>query len=210
MVVQLFLVMMAVAGAEEATIAGHAAIRVLKHHKVAEPILDAGSFRTEELFAAAMGTTRDLSLRSGFVHGKILCWGGLSYNAWRSHGQRLPSFVLSFVMDTISRTSVHKRTPMRFLVDGLQVWASYLDENNNGPFGVRFLWTEDALDCGPQKHITDDGGYTYRKYDSYRMPGNGTIDMRTVALETDPEKLNRLQRIWVVYQQRLGETVFSV
>ncbi len=49
---------------------------------------------------------------------------------------------------------------MRFLVDGLQVWASYLDENNNRPFGVRFLWTEDALDCGPQKHITDDGGYT--------------------------------------------------
>jgi len=113
-------------------------------------------------------------------------------------------------MDTISRTSVRKRTPMRFLVDGLQVWASYLDENNNGPFGVRFLWTEDALDCGPQKHITDDGGYTYRKYDSYLMPGNGTIDMRTIALETDPEKLNRLQHIWVVYQQRLGETVFGV
>ena len=53
-------------------------------------------------------------------------------------------------MDSIGRTSVHKRTPMRFLVDGLQVWASYLDQNNDGPFGVRFLWTEDALDCGPQ------------------------------------------------------------
>jgi hypothetical protein len=113
-------------------------------------------------------------------------------------------------MDTISSTSVHKRTPMRFLVDGLQVWASYLDQNSDGPFGVRFLWTEDALDCGPQKHITDDGGYTYRKYDSYLMPGNGTIDMRAVALETDPDKLNRLQRIWVVYQQRLDQTVFSV
>ena len=70
---------------------------------------------------------------------------------------------------------------MRFLVDGLQVWASYLDQNNDGLFGVRFLWTED-----------------------------GTMDMRTVALETDPDILNRLQRIWVVYQQRLDETVFSV
>ena len=42
------------------------------------------------------------------------------------------------------------------------------------------------------------------------MPGDGTMDMRTVALETDPDILNRLQRIWVVYQQRLDETVFSV
>ena len=42
------------------------------------------------------------------------------------------------------------------------------------------------------------------------MPGDGTIDMHTVAVETDLEKLNRLQRIWVVYQQKLGETVFSV
>jgi hypothetical protein len=209
-VVQLFLVMMAVASAKEPLIAGRAAIRVLKHHKVAEPIFDAASFRTKELFATAIWATGGLSVRSGFVHGKVLCWGRLSYNAWRSRGQRLPSLVLSFVMDTISRTSVHKRTPMRFLVDGLQVWASYLDGNNNGPFGVRFLWTEDALDCGPQKHITDDGGYTYRKYDSYLMPGDGTTDMRTVALETDPDKLNRLQRIWVVYQQRLDETVFSV
>jgi hypothetical protein len=122
----------------------------------------------------------------------------------------LRGFVLSFVMDSIIKTPVHKRTPMRFLVDGLQVWASYLDENNNGPFGVRFLWKEDALDCGPQKHITDDGGYTYRKYDSYLMPGDSSTDMRTVALETDPEKLKRLQRIWVVYQQKLGETVLSV
>jgi hypothetical protein len=71
-VVQLFLVMMAVAGAKEASIAGCAAIRVLKQHMAQEPIFDADSSRTEELFAAAMGTTRDLSLRTGFVHGKIL------------------------------------------------------------------------------------------------------------------------------------------
>jgi hypothetical protein len=73
-VVQLFLVMMAVAGAKEASIAGRAAIRVLKQHMVQEPIFDADSSRTEELFAVAMGTTSDLSLRSGFVHWKVLCW----------------------------------------------------------------------------------------------------------------------------------------
>src|SRR5216684_3890611 len=88
--VQLFLVMMAVASAKEPLIAGRAAIRVLKHHKVAEPIFDAASFRTKELFATAIRATAGLSVRSGFVHGKILCWGRLSYNAWRSHGQRLP------------------------------------------------------------------------------------------------------------------------
>ena len=89
MVVQLFLVMMTAASAKEPLIAGRAAIRVLKHHKVAEPISDAASFRTKELFATAMRATGGLSVRSGFVHGKILCWGRLSYNAWRSHGQRL-------------------------------------------------------------------------------------------------------------------------
>jgi hypothetical protein len=79
-VVQLFLVTMAVGGAKEATIAGSAAIGVLRQHIPKEPIFDAASSRTEELFAAAIGTTRDLSLRSGFVHGKILCWGCLCYN----------------------------------------------------------------------------------------------------------------------------------
>ena len=60
MVVQLFLVMMAVAGAKEATIAGRAAIRVLKQHMAQEPIFDADCSRPEELFAATMGTTSRL------------------------------------------------------------------------------------------------------------------------------------------------------
>jgi len=78
-VMQLFLVMMAVASAKEPLIAGRAAIRVLKHHKVAEPIFDAASFRTKELFATAIRATGGLGVRSGFVHGKILCRGRLSY-----------------------------------------------------------------------------------------------------------------------------------
>src|SRR6267378_5099372 len=74
-VVLMFSVMMAVAGAKEPQIAGRAAIRVLKQHMVKEPIFEAASSRSKELFAAAIGTTRDLSLRSGFVHGKTLYWG---------------------------------------------------------------------------------------------------------------------------------------
>jgi len=79
----LFFVVMAEGGAKEATVAGRAAVRVVKQYMAKEPIFDADSSRTEELFAAAMGTNRDLGMRSGFVHGKILCWGPLSYNAWR-------------------------------------------------------------------------------------------------------------------------------
>ncbi len=70
MVVLMFCVMMAVAGAKEPQIAGRAAIRVLKQHMVKEPIFEPASSRSKELFTAAIGTTRDLSLRSGFVHGK--------------------------------------------------------------------------------------------------------------------------------------------
>lgn len=83
MVALVFPVMMAVAGAEEPRIAVRAAIRVLKQHMVKEPIFEAASFRPEELFAAAIGTTSDLGLGSGFVHRKTRCWGHLCYNgAW--------------------------------------------------------------------------------------------------------------------------------
>ena len=74
-VVQLFLVMMAVVREIEPPIARRTAIRALNQHMAKKPIFDADSSRTEELFATAMGATRDLRLRSGFVHGKILCWG---------------------------------------------------------------------------------------------------------------------------------------
>jgi hypothetical protein len=77
---RLFVLMMPVAEAKEPSIAGSAAIRVLKQHMAKEPIFGTGSSRTEELFATAIGTTRDLSLRSGFVHEKILDWEVLSYN----------------------------------------------------------------------------------------------------------------------------------
>jgi len=66
-----FPVMMAVAGAKEPLIAGHAAIRALKQHMVKEPIYKAVSSRSVELFATAIGTPRrGLSIGSGFVHGK--------------------------------------------------------------------------------------------------------------------------------------------
>jgi hypothetical protein len=74
MMVQLVPAMMAVMGAKEPPITVRAAIRVLKQQMVKEPIFEAPSSRTEELFAAAIGTTWDLRLRSGFVHWKIICF----------------------------------------------------------------------------------------------------------------------------------------
>ena len=110
-------------------------------------------------------------------------------------------------MDYIIRTPVHKRTPLHFLVDGLQVWVSYLDANENGPYGVRLMWMEDQYSCSPLQHITDDGGQTYKKYESFMLLGSGALDMRIGEVETDPEKLNRLQKILVEYQKKLGEEV---
>ena len=66
----MFVVMMAVASAKEPLIAGRAAIRVLKHHKMAEPIFDAASFRTKEFFATTIRATGGLSVGSRFLHGK--------------------------------------------------------------------------------------------------------------------------------------------
>jgi hypothetical protein len=71
--VQLVPAMMEVASTKEPPIADLAAIRILKQRMVKEPIFEAASSRTEKSPATAMGTTRDWSLRSGFVHGKTLC-----------------------------------------------------------------------------------------------------------------------------------------
>jgi len=65
-VVQLFLVMMAVGRAKEPPVAGRAAIRILEHHKVPEPVFYTVSFRPEEVFAAAIRTTRGWSLHVKF------------------------------------------------------------------------------------------------------------------------------------------------
>jgi hypothetical protein len=97
-VAHLFPVMMAVAGEKEPPIAGRTAIRVLKQHSVKEPIFEAASSRTEELFATAMGTTRYVNLRSGFVHGEHLCWGFVFYSAMEWCG--LKGFAISqFVLE---------------------------------------------------------------------------------------------------------------
>jgi hypothetical protein len=74
-VVKLVLVMMAVTRAKETPIANRTAERVLKHNKVPEPIGDAVSSRTEELFATAMRTAGALRLRSGFLHDKSSAGG---------------------------------------------------------------------------------------------------------------------------------------
>ena len=75
MAVLVFPVMMAETCVKESSIAGRAAIRVLKQHMVKEPIFEAASSRPVELFPTAIGTTRDLSLKSGFVHGENLLLG---------------------------------------------------------------------------------------------------------------------------------------
>ena len=93
MVVVAFSVLMAVVGAKESPIANRAAIRVLKKHMVKEPIFEAASSRSEELLSAAMGATRDLSLRSDFVHGNALLG--------------TPLFPVGFGFDILSTASLH-------------------------------------------------------------------------------------------------------
>jgi hypothetical protein len=112
-------------------------------------------------------------------------------------------------MNTTLKTAVHKRTPLHFLVDGFQVWVSYLDANENGPFGVRFKWMEDEYSCSPLNHITEDGGYSYQPFESFIMR-DGTMEMRMAEFESDPTRLNRLNKIWIEYQKKLAEEIFSV
>jgi hypothetical protein len=68
--VLVFPVMLAVSGVKEPLIAGRAAIGVLKQQMVKEPIFEAVSSRSEEFFAAAIGTPSGFSVESGFVHGE--------------------------------------------------------------------------------------------------------------------------------------------
>jgi hypothetical protein len=63
-------VMLAASGVKEPLIASRAAIGVLKQQMVTEPIFEAVSSRSKELFAAAKGTTRGASVGSAFVQGE--------------------------------------------------------------------------------------------------------------------------------------------
>lgn len=76
MAVHLFVALTIVAGAKEPHIAGRAAIRIMKQHMVEEPILQAPSSRTKDLFAAATGTTMYVSLGSNFFHAGTPLPGG--------------------------------------------------------------------------------------------------------------------------------------
>jgi hypothetical protein len=52
--------MMTVASAKKPPIAGRTAISVLKQHMVKHPIFEAPNSRSEELFAAAIGTAKTI------------------------------------------------------------------------------------------------------------------------------------------------------
>jgi hypothetical protein len=105
--------MMAVTGEKEPPIAGRAAIWVLKQHVVKQPIFEAASSRTEEVLATAMGTTRDLSLRSGFVHGRILCWGRLCYIVKRPEWKRKLSLESNAHLKELSGHPTHQEFEAR-------------------------------------------------------------------------------------------------
>lgn len=102
----------------------------------------------------------------------------------------------------IVRTPVRKLGTLRFSVDGLQVWASCLDNLEGGHFGVMFKWLPHKYASTPVEHVTRDGGRTYHPTESH-MLGQG-VEKLLGAAETDPEKLKALQRIWTTYQQGLS------
>jgi hypothetical protein len=106
---------------------------------------------------------------------------------------------------SIVRTELRKRTPLHFLVDDLQVWATYLDAKNNGQFGVRFIWMEDKYSSSPLHHITQDDGHSFHQFESYLMLHTGGLDMHITVQESAPEKLHRLNRIWAEYRRKLKE-----
>ena len=71
-----------------------------------------------------------------------------------------------------------------------------------------FKWMPDKYASAPLQHITEDGGYTYQQVESYLLEEG--VEKRLGSIETDPGKLDALQRIWIAYQKTLGEPIFSV
>lgn len=97
---------------------------------------------------------------------------------------------------------MRKHSTLHFLADGLQVWASYLDKKEGGPFGVMFKWMAHKYDVTPFEHVTQDDGHTYQQAESFIFLGDG-VEKRLGLTETDPEKLKALRIIWAAYHQEL-------
>ncbi len=89
---------------------------------------------------------------------------------------------------TAIKTKVHNRSPLRFSVNGRQFMVSYLDQDGDGPFGVKFTWLRHANACTWVQHITEDGGCTYLQARSYLMLGGLDVECRALAPENDWEK----------------------
>src|SRR5207245_9165733 len=95
-------------------------------------------------------------------------------------------------MYDLIRTPVRKHSTLHFLVDGLQVWASYLDKKEDGSFGVMFKWMAHKYDGTPLEHVTRDEGRTYQQAENY-MLGDG-VEKRIGLTEKDRQKIEALKR----------------
>ena len=134
MAVLVFSVVMAEAGVKEPPIASRAAIRILRQHMVKEPIFEAASSRPVEFFATAMGTTRGLRLKGGFVHGE-------------------PSAGDGYVTTSSGRTGSVVREPLRGSLSSELHWNLVVSPGKRiikgRPFGVGFDRSHQHLQGAP-------------------------------------------------------------
>ena len=89
------------------------------------------------------------------------------------------------------------------MVDGLQVWASCLDAAGNAPFGLMFKWMGHKYAVTPFEHITQDGGCSYQRTETF-LCRDGGLEKRLGVTETDPEQIKVLERIWAEYHQEIA------
>ena len=56
--------------------------------------------------------------------------------------------------------------------------------------------------------MTDDGGITFKTVTSSLLRPDWVMNKDIDEIETDPEKLSALPKVWAAYREALGDPVF--
>jgi hypothetical protein len=108
------------------------------------------------------------------------------------------------------RERVRKEGERGFIFAKQPAWGClFVSDDTSGVIvGARLKWFDGPWASSPEEHLTDDGGITFKRVTSSLLPPDWVMNKDIGEIETDPEKLLELPKVWAAYREALGGAVF--
>jgi hypothetical protein len=111
---------------------------------------------------------------------------------------------------SITRERVRKEGERSFTYAKRPAWGClFVSDDTSGVIvGARLKWFDGPWSSSPEEHLTDDGGITFKRVTSSLLPPDWLMNKDIGEIETDPEKLLELPKVWAAYREAFGGPVF--